>query len=113
VSLPKEISALVRAAARVVAAYRDLKRAKADVAPEPTRAKYRKALSAALEALDRAVVAVAKSARQAPPESGKPFDWGGPLRAALQGIKLVNELRGAVRGPAPRVGEVIDAEIIE
>jgi hypothetical protein len=111
-SLPKEISTVIRAASRVVSAHRDLKRARAEEAAEPTRVKYRKALSEALEALDKAVVAAAKFARTTPPEtSGKPFDWAGPLKVALKGLRLVNELRGGRVSP-DRALDVIDAEII-
>lgn len=111
--LPREIVMLVRASARTVGAYRDMKRAKQEGASAEARAKYRKGLQDALEALDKAVVAVARFTRTTPPAtSGKPFDWAGPLKVALRGLRLMNELKSGRVAPE-RAVDIIDAEIIE
>lgn len=107
-TIPAEISAIVRAATSTVKAFRALQRAKSDEAPESVLARYRKTLHETLIAQDRALEKAAELAKR----PNAPIDFVGMLNGisrvvgALKSGDVERALRDKVRG-------VIDVEPIK
>ena len=97
---------MIRAAAKVVHAHREAKRAHADGASDEAKKRYQKAVIKALDELEPLVASAMKVASSAPKT---PFDWNGAFRAIATGMKLVDRLKGA---SPQQVAEIIDAEVL-
>ncbi len=105
--IPEAVRRIIQKSIAVVKAFRDLRRAGEEKASEPARARYRKALQAALVELDAAV-----SAWTPPAKTGSGFDWGGFFRTATRGLELVREIKNGKVGPKD-VERWVEAEVID
>lgn len=104
------IPKLIKAAARVVHAHREAKRAHADGSSAEAQKRYQKAVIAALDELDPLVVAAMREANAARESASKtPFDWNGVFRAVTAGLKIADRMKGASPG---EVAQIIDAEVL-
>jgi len=102
----KEIDTLVRAAVAVVKARREAKRASEDGAHAEAKKKYGAAFSAALDDLDKAVVALAKKPKK-PGAPAAPFDWAGIAKTAIAMFRMARSVK---RGKP--IEDVIDGEVV-
>ena len=105
--IPEGVRRIIHHAMRTVKAFRELRRAGEEKAAEPTRAKYRKQLQAALVELDQAV-----SAWTPERSSGGGFDWLGFFRTASKGIDFVRDLKDGKAGPKA-AQQFVEAEVID
>lgn len=109
-SIPAEISALVRAATNTIKAWQALAALEAD-APAVERRKVQKALDKALDAQGRALEKVAVLARR-PRQS---IDIDGVVRSVLDGFKFVEGAAKITKAVSEAGGppSVIEAKVIE
>lgn len=103
---------LVQATIKVVTTHREMKRAHRDGANEAARKRYRATMISALDKLDSALEAFAKTEPKpgAPARApSPPIDWGGMVKAGLAVFRLTQKIKGKT---PPEVADIIDAEIV-